>query len=84
LGLISSGSSELVMNLQVALTVNNFFAEWSLLDFQKGLYTTVKPEFMYKVCMFLSKIWLSAYTKVLHLNQSQFFPNGMLLRITQK
>jgi hypothetical protein len=27
LGLISSGSSELVMNLQVALTVNNFFAE---------------------------------------------------------
>jgi len=27
LGLVSSGSGELVMNLQVVLMVNNFFAE---------------------------------------------------------
>jgi hypothetical protein len=61
MGLISSGSGELVMNLQAALMVHNFFAEWSL-DFQKELYT-MKPAFSYTVHMFLPNIQLSAYTK---------------------
>jgi len=76
--IISSRSGELVRNLQVALMVNDFFAERSL-DFQKGLYT-MKPAFMHTVHMFLPNTQLTAYTKTI---QFHSFPNGMLTSITQ-